>query len=381
MAGVSYSCDKFAKLVSTRLVLCFYLWNHLPTLPKDDVQFHYDVIHFVHCKYAKKVDKVVGGNTIGLFGKVVYPRWLSTYRTPPLNTKNLTKIGDLLDVPTDTVPKQKSLINVIRSAAEEVIGRDVNDLEVEHITCKTANAINNKTGNNKSSWDKKEKNKNAVWHVPFQDTLSFTPNPETVQSFPFERECPELDYIPGPYLFESWLNSNSNSSCSIKYSIKDIVQGDRVKYNFLPSLYPPINESNNKQNSSNCQARSELFLQYSSKLWSAFLYNFSIKDGFCVTLHNKEGTKLADNLCKKYLSEYFPYINPERVTALYVPQKGELTFQTRFNMVSETNIPMDQAAVYKGYLYTEEPEESQPVVVKIETGDNKGKALYDLTAD
>ena len=92
MAGVSYSCDEFAKLVSTQLVLCFYLWNHLPTLPKDDVQFHYNVIHFVHCKYAKKVDRVVGGNTIGLFGKVVYPRWLSTYRTPPLNTKNIKKM-------------------------------------------------------------------------------------------------------------------------------------------------------------------------------------------------------------------------------------------------------------------------------------------------
>ena len=59
MAGVSYSCDKFAKLVCTQLVLCFYLWNHLPTLLKDDVQFHYDVIHFVHCKYAKKGDKVL----------------------------------------------------------------------------------------------------------------------------------------------------------------------------------------------------------------------------------------------------------------------------------------------------------------------------------
>ena len=146
-----------------------------------------------------------------------------------------------------------------------------------------------------------------VWHVPYQDTFCFTPNPETVQSFPFERECPEL--------------------CS------------------------------------------------------AFCSNFSIKDGFCVTLHNKEGTKLVDNLYKKYLLEYFPYINPERITALYVPQKGALTFQTRFNMVSETNIPMDQATVYKGYLYTEKPEESQPVVVKIETGDNKEKVLYDLTAD
>ena len=119
-----------------------------------------------------------------------------------------------------------------------------------------------------------------------------------------------------------------------------------------------MNESNNKQNSSNCKALEQLFLQYSSKLCSAFCSNFSIKDGFCVTLHNKESTKLADNLCKKYLSEYFPYINPEWVTALYVLQKGELTFQTHFNMVSETNIPMDQAAVYKGYLYTEKPEES-----------------------
>ena len=168
MAGVLYSCDKFDQLVSTRLVLCFYLWNHLPTLPKDDVQFHYNVIHFVHCKYAKKVDKVVGGNTIGLFGKVVYPRWLSTYRTPPLNTKNIKKIGDLVDVPTDTVPKQKSLINLICSAAEEVIDCDVNDLEVEHITCKTANAINNKTGNNKSSWDKKEKIRMRCGMFPFR---------------------------------------------------------------------------------------------------------------------------------------------------------------------------------------------------------------------
>ena len=142
-----------------------------------------------------------------------------------------------------------------------------------------------------------------------------------------------------------------------------------------------MNESNNKQNSLNSKALEELFLEYSSKLCHVFCSNFSIKDGFCVTLHNKEGMELADNLCKKYLSEYFPYINPERVTAFYVPQKSELTFQTRFNMVSETNIPMDQAAVYKGYLYTEEPEESQPVVVKIETGDNKGKALYDLTTD
>ena len=142
-----------------------------------------------------------------------------------------------------------------------------------------------------------------------------------------------------------------------------------------------MNESNNKPNSSNSKALEELFLEYSSKLSRAFCLNFSIKDGFCVTLHNEEGIKLADTLCKKYLSEYFPYINPEQVTALYVPQKGELTFQTRFNMVSETNIPMDQAAVYKGYLYTEQPEESQPVVVKIEAGDNNGKALYDLTAD
>ena len=60
-----------------------------------------------------------------------------------------------MDVPTDTVPKQKSLINIIRSAAEEVIDRDVNDLKVEHITCKTANAINNKVGNNKLPWVKK----------------------------------------------------------------------------------------------------------------------------------------------------------------------------------------------------------------------------------
>ena len=108
----------------------------------------------------------------------------------------------------------------------------------------------------------------------------------------------------------------------------------------------------------------------------AFCLNSSIKDGFCVTLHNKEATKLANNLCKKYLSEYFPYINPEQVTALYVPQKGQLTFQTRFNMVSETNIPMDWATVYKVYLYTEKTEESQPVVVKIETGDNKVKTLF-----
>ena len=142
------------------------------------------------------------------------------------------------------------------------------------------------------------------------------------------------------------------------------------------------NESNNKQNSSNCQALVELFLQYSSKLWSAFCYNFSIKDGFRVTLHNEESIYLVDNLCKQYLLEHFPYINTKRIMALYVPQKeGVPIFQARFNMVSETNIPMDQAAVYKGYIYTEMPEESQPVVVKIKTGDNKVTTLLDLTAD
>lgn len=142
-----------------------------------------------------------------------------------------------------------------------------------------------------------------------------------------------------------------------------------------------MNESNNKQSSLNSKALEELFLEYSSKLCCAFCSNFSIKDGFRVTLHNEEGKKLADDLCKKYLLEYFPYINPERITVLYVPQKGALIFQTRFNMVSETNIPMEWATVYKGYLYTEKPEESQPVVVKIETGDNKVTTLLDLTAD
>ena len=92
MHGVLYSMDEFTKLVSILFVLCFYLWNHLSTLPKDDVQFHYNVIHFLHCMHVQKVDKVVGGNTIGLFGKVVYPRWLSTYRTPPLNYTNLQKL-------------------------------------------------------------------------------------------------------------------------------------------------------------------------------------------------------------------------------------------------------------------------------------------------